>query len=649
MSDPVTGIAEVYITSNEPGTFSATAKIGTTAIGSYAVVPNNRDAQFGSGEPDAANSSRTVSPDTDATPSVSVKADGNETFVIEATIKSAFGTKVENATVRLVVPNSDVTLVGDVQGLTGLPTSDHYGTFTWTAKSIKAATVTDAQIQVRVTNALTGLPEWVDVGAPVKLNFVAGAPVTECLPSATVCTNYSIAPVTQEAGADVVVTVLVTDENGNPVAGSRVTLESAPGGTFGVPSTHDADGNPITGADGTVTISLTDTTVRVDTVRAKLGAQSSIQYISEAGTELLAEADRIRATDVTFTAGAVSVGPFDCEPGKTGTSFHFDPLTIALSRPTPDTLDGSSTGWVKVTDAFCNPIEGAVVTFSKLPASGLSGLFDPASGTVTTAADGTATITLTEDMANTDLVLAVVEGMNIAITGTEVVNVTPVTVQAVEFFNPAQDSTPPVVDPTNGTVITGTAGAGATVTVTDEQGNPIPGCESTVAGADGKFSCKPTTVLENGATIYVTATTPGDYPSAPTKVTVGAIGGVLSPAKLYRGDTMTLQGFNFGPGEKVTVVCNSTAFDLGTFAAGQNGQVIVGSWQVPADIEIGQHICTFTGAQSGPVSVPFQVLEPLAVFTGGSIADGNTPNPGISTVRFVAYLARAKRPRGHEQ
>jgi hypothetical protein len=144
----------------------------------------------------------------------------------------------------------------------------------------------------------------------------------------------------------------------------------------------------------------------------------------------------------------------------------------------------------------------------------------------------------------------------------------------------------------------------------------------------------------------VIATDPSDNASQPTKVTVGAITGVLSPAKLYREDTMILRGFNFGPGEQVTVVCNSTAYNLGTFTAGQNGQVIAGTWKIPADIEVGQHICTFTGAQSGPVSVPFQVLEPVIIKTGGSVTTGPTSSTGLVAGPGFGTAVLAKRKLG---
>jgi hypothetical protein len=513
-SDPATGVAEVFVTSEEPGTFPVTAKIGTTTIGSYAVTPNNRDAQFASGDPDPANSFRNITPNTDPAPAgdpnIAIKADSLEQYAITVTIKSAFGTKVENAAVRLVLPSgTPVTLVegsgSDGSLITGLPiptptNASEYGTFTWHAKSSTAGTYT-GQVQVRVGAT------WYDVGLPVKLNFEAGPPAAQCDAGVTrPCTNFAFVP---------------------------------------------------------------------------------------------------------------------------------------LDLNTSDT----STGTVLVTDRFGNPIAGASVTFTK---SG-GGFFVPSTGVVTTGSDGTATIGLTEDPARGDDVYVDVEaqvaGLSIRVNGRGTVT-SPVFIENIHF-NHLADTTPPdapFVNPTNGTEVSGTAEPESIITVTDEAGDEVPGCEAVLVGTDGKFVCTPTNPIADGETITVIATDPSGNASAPTTVTVGAIGAVLSPAKLYRGDTMLLRGYNFTPSEKVSVVCNSVAYDLGTFTAGLNGQVIVPNWDIPADFDFGQHICTFTGEKSGPVSVPFQVLEPVVVYTGGSVGVPVRPITDVAPGSgfAAAYLPKRK-------
>jgi adhesin/invasin len=618
----IDGVAEVFITSFEPGTFSVNAKIGTTPVTGNAVTPLNRDAQFSSGDPDPGASSRSVTPDTDANATLAVTANGSDSFTITTTILSAFGTKVENATVRITGLDAAVTLAegaGTTGGLlTGLPTSANYGTFTWHASSTTAGSYT-AQVQVRVGAV------WHDVGAPVVLNFKSDAPVLECETGVLTCTSYTVTPVTQAVGGDVNVNVLVTDKYGNPSIGTRVTLETTPGGVFTITSGVDADGYAITDASGHVSATFTDTVARIDDVRAKIGGPGSTQYVTTEDTMSLPAADRVTTIGVEFLAGPPTVGPFICEQGKTGTSFNFDPLMGNYTG-----ID-VSVGTVKVTDAFCNPIQGANVTFTTT-----GGTFTPASGSVFTTAAGTVTIDLTDDVARTDTVSAVVNGLPIAVTGTEVAGVTPVTSQNVEFRDPIMpDTQAPIVDPSNGSEITGSAEPGSTIEVVDENGQPVPGCETVLVGADGRFACSPTPPLKDGDKVSVTATAPGSNPSAPVDITIGAIGIMLSPAKAYRGDTIIMRGFNFLPGESVSVSCNSTLVQLGTFTAGQNGQVIVPNWVVPTDFETGQHVCTFTGVKSGPVSAPLQILEPIIVATGGSVNTPTTPatmnNPGNIT------------------
>ncbi|MDR0837274.1 MAG: Ig-like domain-containing protein [Propionibacteriaceae bacterium] len=489
------GLAEVFIVSQEPGTFPVTASVNGVTITGNAVTPLNREAQFTSGDPDASKSSRAITPDTDTDPTITIKADNTETYAITVSVRSVFNALVENARVRLVLPSgTPVTLVegsGETTDLTtGMPGSTDanraYGQFTWHAKTTKVGSYT-GQVQVRVGT------DWQDVGAPVLLNFVAGDP---------------------------------------------------------------------------------------------------------------------------------SVGPFSCDAGQTGTSFKFAPSYLYANE--------LATGTVKVTDQFCNPIDGAHVTFNTS-----HGTFDPASGVVTTGPDGTATITLTDTVAHVDTASATVAGLPIAVTGTENVHDTPATTQAVEFYAPP---TAPVVDPSNGTQVTGEADPGTEVTVTDEDGNPIEGCVHISVGADGHFSCTPKEKIPDGTEVSVTATDPSGRVSPPTKITIGAISMTLDPPTLYRTEDLKLHGFNFIPGESVTVVLNSTnPVTIGTFIADANGQVTIPAWQVPNGFELGAHTATLTGNKSGPISASFTVLERVVASTGGATT-GTTGGAGTGSLSVSVVL-----------
>ncbi|MEN4957722.1 Ig-like domain-containing protein, partial [Stenotrophomonas indicatrix] len=75
----------------------------------------------------------------------------------------------------------------------------------------------------------------------------------------------------------------------------------------------------------------------------------------------------------------------------------------------------------------------------------------------------------------------------------------------------------PVVDPSNGSELSGTAEAGSTVTLTDGSGNPIG---EAIADADGNWSFTPGTPLADGTVVNATATDAAGNTSGPGSATV---------------------------------------------------------------------------------------------------------------------------------
>ncbi|MBD4503210.1 hypothetical protein GUG79_18905, partial [Xanthomonas citri pv. citri] len=78
----------------------------------------------------------------------------------------------------------------------------------------------------------------------------------------------------------------------------------------------------------------------------------------------------------------------------------------------------------------------------------------------------------------------------------------------------------PVINPSNGVVISGTAEAGATVILTDGNGNPIG---QVTADGSGNWSFTPGTPLANGTVVNAVAQDPAGNTSGPASVTVDAI------------------------------------------------------------------------------------------------------------------------------
>ncbi|NPW56390.1 Ig-like domain-containing protein, partial [Pseudomonas aeruginosa] len=161
----------------------------------------------------------------------------------------------------------------------------------------------------------------------------------------------------------------------------------------------------------------------------------------------------------------------------------------------------------------------------------------------------------------------------------------------------------PVIDPSNGTEISGTAEAGATVILTDGGGNPIG---QATADGSGNWSFTPGTPLANGTVINAVAQDPAGNTSGPTSTTVDAV----APA---------------------TPVVNPS-----------NGSVIAGTAEAGATVILtdggGNPIGQATADGSGNWS--FTPGTPLA---NGSVvnavaqdAAGNTSGPASTTVDAVA-------------
>ncbi|HCD6287686.1 TPA: surface adhesion protein, partial [Pseudomonas aeruginosa] len=157
--------------------------------------------------------------------------------------------------------------------------------------------------------------------------------------------------------------------------------------------------------------------------------------------------------------------------------------------------------------------------------------------------------------------------------------------------------------PSNGSVIAGTAEAGATVILTDGGGNPIG---QATADGSGNWSFTPGTPLANGTVINAVAQDPAGNTSGPTSTTVDAV----APA---------------------TPVVNPS-----------NGSVIAGTAEAGATVILtdggGNPIGQATADGSGNWS--FTPGTPLA---NGSVvnavaqdAAGNTSGPASTTVDSVA-------------
>ncbi|MBH8963207.1 BapA prefix-like domain-containing protein [Pseudomonas aeruginosa] len=164
----------------------------------------------------------------------------------------------------------------------------------------------------------------------------------------------------------------------------------------------------------------------------------------------------------------------------------------------------------------------------------------------------------------------------------------------------------PTVDPSNGTTLSGTAEPGATVTLTDGNGNPIG---QVTADGSGNWTFTPSTPLPNGTVVNATATDPSGNASSPASVTVDAVAPatpVVNPSNgttlsgtAEPGATVTLTDGNGNPiGQATADGSGNWSFTPGTPLA--NGTVIVATASDP------------TGNTSAPASTTVDSVAPAA-------------------------------------
>jgi hypothetical protein len=336
------GLARVIITSNEPGTFAV-----SSTLGGVAAKNSPKNIQFGAGEPDPTKSYRTVTPDTDTDPQASLSASGTDDYTVEATILSVSNIKVDGAAVRFRVDSPNVTVLdrdgaeanGGIRA-TGIPVSDHYGTYQWTVTSLKSGTYYGT-VEVLVSNV------WRKVGATVELRFTSLTPSADdswlIQPTGSAIANNS---------ATLPVKVRAYDINGN-LADSGTVVFSIPAGTA-VGATTGPNTVPATVVNGLATINVKATVAAVHQVTATIDGASVLTVKNEAeDTTVSATSGTV---DLTFTAGTPS-------PGNSVLT-----IPTTLDNPPTKLVGGTDKhrAEVLVKDGFGNPVKNgeAEVSFS---------------------------------------------------------------------------------------------------------------------------------------------------------------------------------------------------------------------------------------------------------------------------------------------
>ncbi|MBG6550322.1 BapA prefix-like domain-containing protein [Pseudomonas aeruginosa] len=473
-------------------------------------------------------------------------------------------------------------------------------------------------------------------GAPVTLPDAGGNPIGQV--TADGSGNWSFTPGTPLANGTVIVAT-ATDPTGNTGPQAATTVDAvAPPAPVIDPSNGttisgtaeagakviltDGNGNPIgeTTADGSGNWTFTPATPLANGTVVNAVAQDPAGNTGPQGSTTV---DAVAPNTPVVNPSNGNLLNGTAEPGSTVT------LTDGNGNPIGQTTADGSGNWsftpgsqlpngtvvnVTASDAAGNTSPPATTTVdSSLPSIPQ---VDPSNGSVISGtADAGNTIIITDGNGN-PIGQVTADGSGnwsftpgIPLPDGTVVNVvarSPSNVDSAPAVITVDGVAPaaPVIDPSNGTEISGTAEAGATVILTDGGGNPIG---QATADGSGNWTFTPSTPLANGTVINAVAQDPAGNTSGPASVTVDAIAppapvidpsnGVVISGTAEAGATVILTDGNGNPIGQVTADGSGNwSFTPGTPLA--NGSVINALAQDAA------------GNTSGPASTTVDSVAP---------------------------------------
>ncbi|MBH8646624.1 Ig-like domain repeat protein, partial [Pseudomonas aeruginosa] len=445
--------------------------------------------------------------------------------------------------------------------------------------SVTVDAVAPATPVVNPSNGTT-LSGTAEPGATVTLTDGNGNPIGQV--TADGSGNWSFTPTTPLPNGTVV-NATATDASGNTSAGSSVTVDSVAPAT---PVINPSNGTTLSGtAEPGSSVTLTD------------GNGNPIGQVTADGSGNWSFTPSTPLADGTVV-NATATDPAGNTSGQGSTTVD----GVAPTTPTVNLSNGSSLSGtaepgstVILTDGNGNPI-------AEVTADGSGNwTYTPS----TPIANGTVVNVVAEDAAGNSS--------------------PPATVTVDSSAPPA-----PVINPSNGVVISGTAEAGATVTLTDAGGNPIG---QVTADGSGNWSFTPGTPLANGTVIVATATDPTGNTGPQAATTVDAVAPpapVIDPSNgttisgtAEAGAKVILTDGNGNPiGETTADGSGNWSFTPGTPLA--NGTVVNAVAQDPAGN---------TGPQGSTTVDAVAPNTPVVNPSNGNLLNG-TAEPG-STVTLT--------------
>ncbi|MGY4527266.1 Ig-like domain-containing protein [Pseudomonas sp. TE21394] len=476
-------------------------------------------------------------------------------------------------------PNSTVTLTDGSGNPIGQVTADGSGNWSFTpATQLANATVVNATATDAAGNTSNPGSTTVDSSLPS---------IPQVEPS-----NGAVISGTADAGN----TIILTDGNGNPIG--QVTADGSGNWSFtpGIPLPDGTVVNVVARNPGGIESAPAVVTVdglapAAPTIEPSNGAQ--ISGTAEAGAKVLLTDGGGNPIGETTADGS---GNWSFTPG---TPLANGTVVSAVAQdPAGNTSGPASVTVDAVAPAapLINPSNGAVI--SGTAEAGAKVILTDGGGNPIgeTTADGSGNWSFTPGtpLANATVVNAVAQDPSGNTSGP-----TSVTVDVVA---PAA----PLINPSNGAVISGTAEAGAKVILTDGGGNPIG---ETTADGSGNWSFTPGTPLANATVVNAVAQDPSGNTSGPTSVIVDAVapaaplinpsnGAVISGTAEAGAKVILTDGGGNPIGETTADGSGNWSFTPGTPLA--NGTVVNAVVQDPA------------GNTSGPASVTVDAVAPAA-------------------------------------
>ncbi|MBU9400904.1 BapA prefix-like domain-containing protein [Burkholderia multivorans] len=585
--------------------------VDTSAPSAPTVNPTDGTSLSGTAEAGA-----TIQIDTngDGTPDATVTADPTGAWTYTPSTPLPLGTQIgvtASDAAGNTSPSASVTVTGDVTA----PAAPVIAGVTDDVGSVTGALVSGGSTD-DTTPTLSGTAE-----AGSTINVYDG---TTLLGSTTADAsgNWTFTPAAGLGEGTHAITVTATDASGNvstPSAAFDLTVDTTAPAT---PTVNPTDGTSLSGTaeagatiqidtngdgtpDATVTADPTGTWTYTPTTPLPVGTQIGVTASDAAGNKSPAASVTVTG-DVTAPAAPIIVSVADDAGSITGA------LTSGASTDdTTPTLSGTAEG-------------GSTIS-----------IYDGTTllGTTTADASGSWTFTPTAGLG---------EGAHsLTVTATDSSGNVSTPSTAFDLTVDTTAPSTPTVNPTDGTSLSGTAEAGATIQI-DTNGDGTPDATVT-ADPSGTWTYTPTTPLPIGTQIGVTASDPagntspsatvtvtGDVtaPAAPIIVSVaddvGSITGALTSGALTDDTTPTLTGTAEG-GSTISIYDGTTL--LGTTTADASG-----SWTFTpaAGLGEGAHSLTVTATDSsGNASVPSAAFD-LTVDTTAPATPTVNPTDGTS-------------------